>query len=172
MDLHFFLIQDKDKQKEAFKKEYNEQVLDTILARTFSIDEFIKQRTDIEIDELVDATLRNDYGALISIGDMLDAIYIGKFKNGVLSTENGSEIKPTYGHGIGYYNNGNKGFLEMIANYGSIIKSKDGDKIVSYLRSIVGDELVDMIKDVYENKIIYSKHYLQEIKEEAKTNGR
>jgi len=172
MDLHFFLNKSKEEQKERFKDDYNEQVLDTILARSFSIDEFIKQRTEIEIDEMVDATFRNDFGALIAIGDIIDAIYLGKFKNGIVYNDKGLNIKPAYGHGINYYRKGTKGFLEMIANYGSIIKSKDSDAMIEYLRYIVGDELVDTIKDVYENKIINSNIYIKDNIKGDMVNGR
>ena len=42
----------------------------------------------------------------------------------------------------------------MIANYGSIIKSKNNKGILEYLRSIVGDEVVDMIAECYEKRIL------------------
>lgn len=173
LELSFFLTASKEKQKEKFKSNYHEQVLDTILAGTYSVDEFIKQRSEIEVNEVVDATLRNEYGALIAIGDIIDAIYVGKFRNGVLYNDGGTFISPTYGHGIDYYQRvSNKGFLEMIANYGSIIKSKESNVTIEYLRSIVGDELVDMIKDVYEQKILNSQIYSANLVKEGASHAR
>ena len=56
----------------------------------------------------------------------------------------------------------------MIANYGTILKSKNSSKIFSYLRSIVGDELVNLLKDVYENNILDSKAYIHDLEGENK----
>ncbi|MBR3210220.1 MAG: hypothetical protein IKF82_08180 [Bacilli bacterium] len=173
LELSLFLGMSKEKQKEKLIGDYNEQVLDVILASTYSVDEFINQRIQIEVDEMVDAVFRNDYDALIAIGDIIDAIFMGKFKNGALFDNEGIEIQPTYGHGIGYYDsNKNNGFSEMIANYGSIIKSRNSEEILAYLRSIVGDEVVDMIKDVYENNILKLQVYEQESEVEGVEHAR
>ena len=173
LELSLFLGMSKLEQKEKLIDDYNEQVLDVILASTYSVDEFIRQRIQIEVDEMVDAIFRNDYDALIAIGDIIDAIFMGKFKNGALFDNEGIEIQPTYGHGIGYYDsNKNNGFSEMIANYGSIIKSRNSEEILAYLRSIVGDEVVDMIKDVYENNILKLQVYEQESEVEGVGHAR
>lgn len=90
--------------------------MDTILAKTYSVDEFISQRKEIEIFEVTDAMLRNNYTAFICIGDIIDAIY---------------------------------------------------------LRSIVGDEVVDMIEDCYMNNILGSKTFLNDVNlEEKKSYGK
>lgn len=159
LELSLFLGESKEEQKEKFKNDYNEQVLNTILASTYTVDDFIKQRIEIDAYEMTDAILRNEYDAFIAIGDIIDAIFTGRFKNGVLFDKNGY-IAPAYGHGIGYYRcRLDTSFSEMIANYATIIKSKNSDNILIYLRSIVGDNLVDMLKDVYENRIINSNRY-------------
>lgn len=167
LDLSLFLAKSKEEQKAELIADYNEQVLDVILADTYSVEEFIKQRIEIEVNEIVDNTFRNDYDAFIAIGDIIDAVFKGKFGNGALFDEDGVVIEPAYGHGICYYDGPYHGFDEMIANYGSIVKSKNSEQILSYLRSIVGDELVDMIKDVYENNILKLQTYAQGAEEEA-----
>ena len=172
LELSLFLAKSKEEQKEELIRDYNEQVLDVILARTYSVDEFIRQRIEIEVFEMVDATFRNDYDALIAIGDIIDAIFMGKFMNGALFDENGLDIKSAYGHGISYYDNTFRGFAEMIANYGSIIKSQNSEGILIYLRSIVGDEVVDMIKNVYENNILGLQSYEQEVEMEDRDRAR
>ena len=56
----------------------------------------------------------------------------------------------------------------MIANYGTILKSKNSSEMFLYLRSIVGDELVDLLKEVYENNILGSQKYIQDLEGEIK----
>lgn len=168
LELATFLSSSKEEQKNKFKSDYNEQVLDTILAKTYSVDEFIKQRKEIEVYEIVDATLRNDYAAFIAISDIIDAIFLGKYRNGALFDSTGSIIDHAYGHGIKYYSIEYKGMCEMIANYGTIIKSKNSSEMLLYLRNIVGNEVVDMIEDVYENKILKSDTYIHDLEGEIK----
>lgn len=168
LELALFLSDSKEKQKDRFRHDYNEQVLDTILAKTYTVDEFIKNRKKIEILELYPLIFRNNYSGIIAIGDILDAIFDGKLRNGVLADDLGFYIEKVNGHGIKYYSIYNNVFLEMIANYGTILKSKNSSEMFLYLRSIVGDELVDLLKDVYENNILGSQKYIQDLEGEIK----
>ena len=152
LQLSSFLNSSKEEQRKKFEDNYSKPVLDTILAETFTVDEYIKQRINIEKKEIVDAAIRNKYPYLIAISDILDAVFIGKYRNGIVKNKNGEYIEPAYGHGIDYYETTN-GFIEMIANYGVIIKSKQSEEGIQYLKNIVGDELVDMIKELYEENI-------------------
>ena len=173
LELSAFLASSKQEKKELFVHDYQEQILDTILAKTYSVDEFIKQTKETETDELLYTILRNEYSAFCSIGDIIDAIFFGKLRNGVLINKDGSYIEKTAGHGIGYFGNDlNCGFYEMIADYGAIIKSKNAQEMIIYLRSIVEDELVDILKEVYEKRIINSSIYLQDVKEEGRGYAR
>lgn len=173
IDLAKFLSSSKEEKKKKLNGRYADEVLDTILAKTYSVDEFISQRKEIEIFEVTDAMLRNNYTAFICIGDIIDAIYLGKYRNGVLYDEKKSYIPHAYGHGIAYYSSPKHGFDEMIANYGEIIKSKDSNAMLIYLRSIVGDEVVDMIEDCYMNNILGSKTFLNDVNlEEKKSYGK
>ena len=152
LQLSSFLSSSKEEQRKKFEDNYSKPVLDTILAETFTVDEYIKQRNNIEKKEIVDAAIRNKYPYLIAISDILDAIFIGKYRNGIVKNINVEYIESAYGHGIDYYETTN-GFIEMIANYGVIIKSKQSEEGLKYLKNIVGDELVDMIKEIYEENI-------------------
>ena len=172
LELAQFLRSSKEAKKAVFKDKYQEQVLDTILAKTYSVDAFIAERKQIEVDEVVDAILRSEYDAFIAIGDIIDAIFVGKYKNGVLQDENGQNINKAYGHGIHYYSIIDHGFDEMIANYGSIIKSKNNEGILEYLRSIVGDEVVDMIANCYEQRILCSTVFISNNVEEEKSHAK
>lgn len=160
LDLSKFLFESKEDMKLNYMDDYHEQVLNTILSKTYSIDEYLKMRKAIEEQEMLIVMMRIDNCAFCSIGDIIDAIYDGKYKNGVLFDDNASYINNTSGHGISYYSHSYKGFMEMIANYGTIIKSKDCDEVLKYLRWIVGDELVDLLDDVYKNRIVNSNNYI------------
>ena len=93
----------------------------------------------------------------MAIGDILDAIYEGELHSGVLKDLEGEKIKRTAGHGISYYSNSKHGFDEMVANFASIIKSRDSQKTLNLLRDIVGEEMFDMLGEFYFNNIIYNK---------------
>ena len=161
-ELNKFLISTKEEQKEKLKDTYPEDVLDILLEKTYSVDSFIEQRKKIEERELMVAILFNDYSEYASISDIIDAIVRGKGMNDVIIDEKGENIGLSAGHGIGYYTsrNGEKGFFEMIANYGEIMKSKNAEKMIEYLRYIVGDEVVDMIDNCYRNKMLGSTRYI------------
>lgn len=162
LDLSNFLRKSKEDKKNELMKDYPLEVLDTILAKTYSVDEFLEQRKKIEKMEIVDITMRNEYPALCAIGDIIDAIFKGKLRNGILRGNDGQNIPTAYGHGIYYYNMVNHGFDEMIANYGEILKSPNADAMFEYLRTIVGDEVVDMINDFYKTRILQSSTYIKE----------
>lgn len=157
LELAKFLMNSKDEKKEKYKNNYLKPVLDTILAKIYSTDEFIRQRKEIEKFDLIDSMFKCNYDAFIAIGDIIDEIFSGKFRNDVLYDESGNNINHTYGHGIKYYLYLNKNFLEMIANYGVIIKSKNSNEMILYLRSIIGNEMVDLLENVYEEKMLKSE---------------
>ena len=160
LQLEKFLLMSKEEKKKEFQNDYSEEVLDTILSSNYSVNQFLEQRKKIEEDEMFEAMMRQENAAFIAIGDIIDAIYLGKFNNNVLRDEKLSFIEQASGHGIAYYSNPVHGFDEMIAEYGTIIKSKSNDGILNYLRYIVGDEVVDMIEDAYYNEILNSERFI------------
>ena len=144
--------------KQYLNKGYTRETLEIVLSESFTIDEFISQKRKVQIGEVTDLIMRYDYDAFIAIGDIIDAITGGKYRSNVLKNKNGEIISPAYGHGIRYYSStmdpNHYKFTEMVANYSSIIKSKNKDEGLLLLRSIVGDELVDMLDDFYKNKML------------------
>ena len=157
--LEKFLESAKAEQKQKFKNDYSEEVLDAILAKPYSVDKFLEQRKKIEKYEVFDVILNNEYAAFIAVADIIDAIFLGKLFDGLLKNTDGSYISMPFGHGIEYYSDPIHGFDEMIAEYGTIIKSKNSQEILLYLRYIVGDEVVDMIENVYINRILNSEKF-------------
>ncbi len=148
-----------DAKKTAIKriyhdKGYTDETIDIILSKSVTIEEYIKQKKEIEKGELAYLILQYDYDALSAISDIIDAITGGKLHSRLL--KNGEElILPGIGHGIRYYAYGKTYvFTEMVADYSLIIKSKKSEEALQILRAIVGDELVDLLDDFYRSKIL------------------
>lgn len=162
-----------NKQKEERKKEYleqgyDEETLDPILEGIFTKEEYIEQDKRIKREELIDAILRSEYGAFITIGDILDAIYIGKFRSGEVRNRDNNVIRGGYGHGIAYYNRDIKwSFDETMANFSAIMKSENAREIMTYLREIVGDRFINCISDYYINQISLSTKQLKDEEEKS-----
>ena len=146
------------------EKGYTKETLELVLGEAFTLDEFNEQKTEIEIDEVEDAIWRCEYDAFTSIGDFIDAITTGKYKGNLLKNDEGETIKSAYGHGVKYYckNDSNESlklkFTEMIANYASMLKSKDNKEVIELLRSIIGDELFHLVNDFYREKIMNTSY--------------
>jgi hypothetical protein len=111
---------------------------------------------------MIDLILRTRYSAFICAADYLDAVYCGKYKSGELLDKNNQVIKPGYGHGIGYYRKGMSwAFSEMIANYSEIVKSSNPEEGLLLLKQYVGEELVEYIKNYYDENILNSTRYIE-----------
>lgn len=155
------------KSKEEKKKEYKdlhipEEQLDIILGDMYTPEEYIEHQKRIFIDENVDAILRNEFGSLFPIGDILDAIYEGKLHSGTLKNSEGENIARTGGHGLNYYYATKHGFDEMIANFAAISKTRDTEEKLQMIKSMVGDEVYNMIRNFYYQNIL--KIDLEEVK--------
>ena len=153
-----FLSKQKEENKKAYlEKGYDEEAIDTILSGIFTKEEYIEQDKRIKREELIDAILRSEYGAFITIGDILDSIYIGKFKSGKVRNDYHNVILGGYGHGMAYYERGIRwSFDETMANFSAIMKSEDSRRIMSYLKDIVGERFINCISEYYINNIVES----------------
>ena len=147
------------KSKEDKKKEYKElhipdEQLDMILSDMYTQEEYIDHQKRIFIEDNVDAIIRNEFGSLLPIGDILDAIYEGKLHSNTLKDSQGEAICRTGGHGLNYYYATLHGFDEMIANFAAISKANDAKEKLRMLKSIVGDGVYDMIRNFYYQDIL------------------
>ena len=147
------------KSKEDKKKEYKElhipdEQLDMILSDMYTQEEYIDHQKRIFIEDNVDAIIRNEFGSLLPIGDILDAIYEGKLHSNTLKDNHGEAICRTGGHGLNYYYATLHGFDEMIANFATISKAGDAEEKLKMLKSIVGDGVYDMIRNFYYQDIL------------------
>lgn len=164
------------KSKNEKKEEYSslgilKEQLEIILENMFTEEEYIAHQKRIFIKENVDAIIRSEFGALMAIGDILDAIYEGNLHSENQKNQQGEKIKKTPGHGIYYYyNNTSHGFDEMIANFASISKSKDSKEMLQLLKEIVGDELYSMISDFYYQNIVQLNK--EQLEAEKKVGGK
>lgn len=154
-----FLLKEKEEKKEEFKMlEIDDDILNNILNNVFTSEEYIKTQKRIFIEELTNAMIKEEYGDIGSISDIIDAIYEGEFKSNALLDKNGEVINKVVGHGIPYYSCRTEFcFCEMIANYSVIIKSKDSNELLVMLKDILGEELYNLISDFYYNNIINYK---------------
>ena len=162
-EIQGFLDEEKIIKKAKYLKlGYSEETIDIILEQTYTLEEYLKQDRRVKKSNMVDLILRTRYAPLLCAADYLDAIHRGKFKSNELIDNNGEPIKSAYGHGIAYYRRDlNWAFSEMIANYSEIIKSKNSEEGLITLRYYIGDELVDYIKNYYDNNILNSQKYIQ-----------
>jgi len=147
------------KSKEEKKQEYAslnipEEQLDVILEEMFTLEEYIEHQKRIFIRENTDAIIRSEFGGIMSICDILDAIYDGYLYSSNLENQNGDKIKSTVGHGISYYFETLHGFDEMVANFASLSKSKNSTEMLQLLKSTVGDEVYNMLSNFYYQNIV------------------
>ena len=59
----------------------------------------------------------------------------------------------------------------MVAEFGEIIKFEHSNKYIDELRQLIGNEIVDMIEDVYKNKILRSSLFDENIIDNEENNN-
>lgn len=158
------------KPKEEQKIEYMnlgipEDILDNFLDEKFTVEEYIANIKRIYIREISIAILDTNYNNFCSICDILDAIYDGKLFSGKLKNNEGEVIERSPGHGLCYFYGTNLGFHEMVAEFSELMKHPNSKENLDLLRSVVGDEVYNMISDFYYQNIINSDKYSESKKE-------
>ena len=118
-------------------------------------EEYIKRFEYVKTREIAKKLLTEKYDAYTSISDMLDAIYLGRLQDGMCFNEKGQPVKVYFGHGINYYNRPDVLFQELVANYSEIIKSENAEEALIYLKSLVGEEFVNLLSNYYEENILH-----------------
>ena len=172
---YFKMKINKEKTRQIYKDDFDPDVLSTVLDKSYSVDEYISQSKELASKRLTDIKLQCEYGYYIEIADIIDAVYQGYYADKILKDENNKLISACpagYGHGTKYFADSSMIFKEMIADYGSIIKSKNAEEALKMLRNIVGDELVDMLDDYYMNTVLRSNTYLNKKESEVIDHGR
>lgn len=155
----FLEMSKESKIEEYISQGYTQEELDLILNESFTLEQYLLNQKRIKCEEMCDNILISYYSELIAICDIVDAIFQGDFYHSKLKTEDEEEIKGVFGHGIGYYYSIDIMFQEIIANYSSLIKSDRKEESILILKSMIGNELIELLDDFYQNKIINSNMY-------------
>lgn len=163
---------EKEIMRKKYKNDFDASVLNSVLDKVYTVDEFISQSKECDINMLTNARMASEYGYFEEIADIIDAVYQGYYRDNILRDENGKFISSVFGHGTEYFSDSSRLFEEMVADYGSILKSKNSEVAQQMLRSIVGDELVDMLDNYYVNSILKSNVYLDSQELEVNGNAR
>ena len=157
-----------EKKKEFKSLKLSENDLDTILNNLFTREEYIKHQKRFFIDEYANAMFSYEFSCFREIGDILDAIYEGEIHSGKLKDGNCKSINKIPGHGIAYYYGYNESFSEIMANFSLIVKSQNSNEALKFLKSLIGDELYNIISDFYYKNIVFAN--LEEKKENKSIN--
>lgn len=157
-EIEEFLNGSKESKREEYKKlGVSDSVIDIIINKAFTVEEYIEHQKRVFIEEYVEAILRSEHNVMMVIGDILDAIFGGQLHSRELLNEEGNKIKGTCGHGIAYYGSYSHGFDEMVANFGTLLKSRTSFEDLKLLRELVGEEVFTMISDFYYTNISKSE---------------
>ncbi len=161
-----YLREEREKYRDMYiKAGISPSTIDKVLNDTYDFIEYYEQDRRIKKIKIITLIYRIEYGNFMSIGDFLDGITGGHFKNGLLKGLDGEIIKPCSGHGVNYYAIDYKAiFTEMIANYSAIIKSENSEAGLEALRYFIGDELMDMLTNYYETKILNSRSNIKSVR--------
>ena len=163
-----FLEQEILAKKDKFKTlGIPDEQLEIILNGMFTVEEYIEHQKRIFINQNADAIFRSEFGSFMAIADILDAICEGQLHSGILTNQQGEKIKGTAGHGVAYYYETSHGFDEMVANFAYISKSNDALEKLELFKSIVGEELYNMLSEFYYQNISYGGNGYLEIEKEA-----
>ena len=146
---------EEDLKNEYLALGYSREVIDIVFSQTFTLDEVIKAIKIMQLSELNVTIMYSEYPDLIAISDIIDSLSNGIFAGSISENQNDDKIMfGIAGHGIRYYSNIYRKFMEIIADYSEIIKSKYAEEGIEYLRYIVGDEFVDLIENFYNEQIL------------------
>lgn len=156
-----FIEMSKEDKIEYYKKQgYSQEELEIILDESFTLDQYISNQKRIKCAEMSNNILLTHYSELIAICDIIDAIFDGDYYHSKLKTKNNETIKGVFGHGIGYYYSKDIVFQEILANYSAILKSDRKEESLTILESMIGRELLELLDDFYENRMLKSNIYL------------
>lgn len=125
-------------------------------------EKYLRQDREIKKQYFTSLIMRLEYGYVLSISDILDAVHLGKYQYGKLKDKDGNEIIGCAGHGEDYYSRGIEWiFDEMIANYSEIVKSSNPQEGLKLLREYAGDELTNLLESYYNKCVFYNQKYSQ-----------
>ena len=112
--------------------------------------------------EIMFSVFSEKFDVEFMLADMFDALSKGEFHtNGI---EFNGEHYATSGHGIEYFKRIHP-FVEILADYGGIIKSPRKEYGLTILKDVMGQEFIDMLDEFYAN--MYLKDFDYKIEGES-----
>ena len=145
------------KKENLYFLELDNEIKNNVIKEAFTLENYIEHQKRMFIEEFSYSYMEMNYGCLMAVSDILDAVYGGMLSSFESVNKDGITIPKIHGHGITYCFNKNYSFSEMIANYAVIVKSVGGDEYLALLHSIIGDELYDLITNYYNDNILNEK---------------
>ena len=145
------------KKENLYFLELDNEIKNNVIKEAFTLENYIEHQKRMFIEEFSYSYMEMNYGCLMAVSDILDAVYGGMLSSSESVNKDGITIPKILGHGITYCFNKNYSFSEMIANYAVIVKSVGGDEYLDLLHSIIGDELYDLITNYYNDNILNEK---------------
>ena len=99
--------------------------------------------------------MRCRFPEICIISDIIDEITFGKYGSFRLRDKENKILNCLFGHGEAYFR-GDKYliFNELFANYLALIKLKNSEEHLLFLRQIVGDGIIDMLDNYYKEHIL------------------
>lgn len=154
------LYEDND---EEYKKEIEEYLNDVVLPdwiensinRNITTEEYYQRDKKIKTETLKLFIMRNRFPEICIISSMLDTLTYGKYGSFQLKDNEGNILNCLFGHGEVYFRDDKTLiFNELFADYCALIKLKNSEENILYLRQIIGNELVDMLDNYYNENIL------------------
>lgn len=143
---------------DLFNGDVSNDIIELIISADFdrnTINECILQLELKEIFTYKKQLYEKKYAGELEIENFLDAILGGKLLK-LIETNQIEFFAPTHVHDEQYYKSINP-FLEVIATYASIAKSSNGEYLISVLKELVGDELIDFLDNYYTNILTFDE---------------
>lgn len=122
---------------------YSQEVIDYVRNHFIVKDEYKNYYNNYCARLFALNNLDDYYAAII---DIVDALCCGEIYELGIDIDNHNYY---IGHGNKYFKSIEKKFAEILAQYGTIIKSHNKDEALMYLESIVGSELIKILDDYY-----------------------
>ena len=148
-----------DKIEKYIKLGYTRDELEVILDESYTLEQYMECHKRIECNERVYNIMSVSYSEVQAISDIIDAIYGGEYYNSKLKTIDGKTIKGTFGHGMMYYYSKDVIFQEIFANYCLLLKSDRKDESLSILKDIIGEDLLLLLDNFYNEELLNSSKY-------------
>ena len=152
-----------ENESEEYRKEIEEYLNNVDLPewiqrninRNVLTEEYHQKDKRIKKERLKLIIMRCRFPEICIISDIIDEITFGKYGSFRLRDKENKILNCLFGHGEAYFR-GDKYliFNELFANYLALIKLKNSEEHLLFLRQIVGDGIIDMLDNYYKEHIL------------------